>query len=178
MSEAFIKAISYYLPEKVVSNEDLVACFPEWTVDKIAGKIGVSERHVAAENETAGDMAVKAAEKLFDEHNIDRGTIDFLILCTQSPDYFLPSTACALRPAARNNLARRRSERRNHRGDKVNVQSKRSREAPFCFKNSNRQFRKAQTSVSCQQNINSSKPALNITSRILRLLLNTCFSVL
>ena len=96
MSEAFIKAISYYLPEKVVSNEDLVACFPEWTVDKIAGKIGVSERHVAAENETAGDMAVKAAEKLFDEHNIDRGTIDFLILCTQSPDYFLPSTACVI----------------------------------------------------------------------------------
>lgn len=93
---AFIKAISYYLPEKVVTNEELVAEFPEWTVDKIAGKVGVSERHLAADNETAGDMAIKAAEKLFQENGIDRGTIDFVLLCTQSPDYFLPSTSCII----------------------------------------------------------------------------------
>jgi 3-oxoacyl-[acyl-carrier-protein] synthase-3 len=93
---AFIKAISYYLPEKVVTNEELVKEFPEWTVDKIAGKVGVSERHLAADNETAGDMAIKAAEKLFRENNIDRATIDFVLLCTQSPDYFLPSTSCVI----------------------------------------------------------------------------------
>ena len=96
MREAYIRAISYYLPEKVVTNDDLVKEFPEWTVDKIAGKVGVSERHVAAPDETAGDMAVKAAERLFDEHGIDRSDIDFLILCTQSPDYFLPSTSCVV----------------------------------------------------------------------------------
>lgn len=94
--EAFIKAISYYLPEKVLTNEDLVREFPEWTVDKIAAKIGVKERHIAADNETAGDMAVKAAEKLFVEHSIDRNDIDFVLLCTQSPDYFLPPTACLI----------------------------------------------------------------------------------
>jgi len=94
--EAYIKAISYYLPEKVVTNDDLVKEFPEWTVDKIAGKVGVSERHIAAEDETAGDMAAKAAENLFTEYQIDRARVDFLILCTQSPDYFLPSTACIL----------------------------------------------------------------------------------
>ena len=93
---AFIKAISYYLPEKVVTNEELVAEFPEWTVDKIASKVGVSERHLAADDETAGDMAIKAAEKLFQENGIDRGTIDFVLLCTQSPDYFLPSTSCII----------------------------------------------------------------------------------
>lgn len=94
--EAYIRAISYYLPEKVVTNEDLVREFPEWTVEKIASKIGVSERHVAAADETAGDMAVKAAERLFSEHNLNRNDIDFVILCTQSPDYFLPSTACVI----------------------------------------------------------------------------------
>ncbi|MBO6252496.1 MAG: ketoacyl-ACP synthase III [Bacteroidaceae bacterium] len=94
--EAYIKAISYYLPEKVVTNDDLVKEFPEWTVDKIAGKVGVSERHIAAEDETAGDMAAKAAEMLFAEYGIDRTQIDFVILCTQSPDYFLPPTACLL----------------------------------------------------------------------------------
>lgn len=94
--KSYIKAISYYLPEKVVTNEELVKEFPEWTVAKIAGKVGVSERHIAADNETAGDMALKAAEELFTEHNIDRSTIDMVILCTQSPDYFLPSTACII----------------------------------------------------------------------------------
>ena len=93
---AYIKAISYYLPEKVVTNEELVKEFPEWSVDKVAQKVGVDSRHLAAEDETAGDMAEKAARKLFDEYQINPKSIDFLMLCTQSPDYFLPSTACVL----------------------------------------------------------------------------------
>ena len=93
---AFIKALSYYLPDKVVTNEELVNEFPEWSVDKVAQKVGVDSRHIAAENETAGDMAEKAARNLFDEYQIDPKSIDFLMLCTQSPDYFLPSTACVL----------------------------------------------------------------------------------
>lgn len=92
----FIKAISYYLPEKVVTNEELVKEFPEWSVEKVAQKVGVDSRHLAAANETAGDMAEKAARKLFKEYKIDPKEIDFLLLCTQSPDYFLPSTSCVL----------------------------------------------------------------------------------
>lgn len=94
--KAFIKAISYYLPERVVTNEELVKEFPEWSVEKVAGKIGVSERHIAAENETSADMAVKAAQKLFEEHKIILSDIDFVMLCTQSPDYFLPTSACII----------------------------------------------------------------------------------
>lgn len=94
--EAYIKAIAYYLPEKVVTNEQLVEEFPEWSVEKIAKKVGINERHIAAENETAGDMAFKAAEKLIAENNVDKGTINFVLLCTQSPDYFLPSTSCII----------------------------------------------------------------------------------
>ena len=93
---AYIKAISHYLPERVVTNEELVKEFPEWSVDKVAQKVGVDTRHIAAPQETAGDMAEKAARRLFDEHNLSPKNIDFLLLCTQSPDFFLPPTACIL----------------------------------------------------------------------------------
>lgn len=93
---AYIKAISYYLPERILSNVELVKEFPEWSVEKVAKKVGVNSRHIAADDETAGDMAEKAARKLFEEYIINPSSIDFLLLCTQSPDYFLPSTACLL----------------------------------------------------------------------------------
>lgn len=96
MNEAYIKGISYYLPEKVYTNDDLVRDFPEWSVDKVMKKVGVETRHLAAADETAGDMAEKAARKLFEECGIEPTSIDFLLLCTQSPDYFLPSTSCVL----------------------------------------------------------------------------------
>lgn len=92
----YIKGISYYLPERVMTNEELVKEFPEWSVDKIARKVGVYSRHLAAENDTAGDMAGKAARKLFEEYSVRPENIDFVMLCTQSPDHFLPSTACIL----------------------------------------------------------------------------------
>lgn len=93
---AFISAISYYLPETKVSNQDLVEQFPEWSVDKIAKKIGVMNRHMVTEGQCASDLAEQAAKRLFLEHDIDKDKVDFLLLCTQSPDYFLPTTACLL----------------------------------------------------------------------------------
>lgn len=99
--KAFIKALSYYLPDKAVTNEELVKEFPEWDVDKVYAKVGVRERHIAAEEETAGDLAEKAAKRLFEEYNIDSSSIDFMILCTQSADYLLPSTACILQDRLR-----------------------------------------------------------------------------
>lgn len=94
--EAKIKAISYYLPEKILTNAELVKAFPEWSVEKVANKIGISERHISAKDELSSDMAIKAAEKLFTEHQVDRSAIDFIMLCTQSPDYYLPTSACII----------------------------------------------------------------------------------
>ena len=94
--KAYIKSISYYTPTQVLSNESLVLEFPEWTIEKVASKVGIHQRYISSDNETAGDMALKAAEKLFEENGIDRNDIDFVLLCTQSPDYFLPSTSCIL----------------------------------------------------------------------------------
>ena len=96
MQKAFIKAISYYLPEKELTNENLVQEFPEWSAEKVAKKIGVSVRHISADNETAADMAYAAAKNLLEEHQIHPATIDFVMLCTQSPDHFLPTSACIL----------------------------------------------------------------------------------
>jgi len=92
---AYIKAISYYVPETIVSNADIVKDFPDWSEQKISVKIGIKQRYISKEL-TAGDMAERAANKLFEEYNIDRSTIDTIILCTQSPDHFLPTTACIL----------------------------------------------------------------------------------
>lgn len=95
--KAFIKAISYALPEKELTNEELVREFPEWSVDKIANKVGINKRFFATEDETSADLAVKAAERLFEENpEIKKGSIDFVLFCTQSPDYFLPTSACVI----------------------------------------------------------------------------------
>ena len=96
MMKAYIKHIDFYLPEKVLTNNDIVEQFPEWTVDKIEKKIGIKERHITVDGETASDLAIKAAEKLFAANGIDRETIDYLIFVTQSPDYHLPTTACLI----------------------------------------------------------------------------------
>ncbi|MDL2241524.1 ketoacyl-ACP synthase III [Bacteroidales bacterium OttesenSCG-928-L03] len=93
---AYIKGITYYLPKKILTNEELVEEFPEWTVEKVANKIGIKERHIVGKNETALDIAKRAAELFFNEHNVDKASIDFILFCTQSPDYFLPTTACVL----------------------------------------------------------------------------------
>ena len=93
---AWIRAISYYLPEETLTNETLAEAFPEWDVDKVYNKVGVRTRHLAGKTETAGDLAETAARKLFEEYGIAPGEVDFLLLCTQSPDHFLPSTACIL----------------------------------------------------------------------------------
>lgn len=96
MTKVFIKAISYNLPENILTNEMIAEEFPEWTVEKIDKKIGIRQRHVTADGETASDLAVGAAEKLFAENGYDRNQIDYLIFVTQSPDYHLPTTACTI----------------------------------------------------------------------------------
>lgn len=92
----FIKEIAYHLPDTVVTNEELVREFPEWSVDKIADKVGVRMRHVAGQKETATDLAVIAADRLFAKGTVERRDIDFVLFCTQSPDYKLPSSACII----------------------------------------------------------------------------------
>jgi 3-oxoacyl-[acyl-carrier-protein] synthase-3 len=94
--KAFIKAVSYYLPKNKLTNEDISLLFPEWDVNKISSKTGIHTRRISSEFEFSSDLALNAGNKLFFDNNIDKNSIDFLLLCTQSPDYFLPTTACIL----------------------------------------------------------------------------------
>lgn len=93
---ASIQAIVSYLPGAPVTNEHLAQEFPEWSVDRIAAKTGIHQRHFAAAGECASDLAVMAAHKLFRSGIIKPEEIDYILLCTQSPDYLLPTTACLL----------------------------------------------------------------------------------
>lgn len=94
--KAYIKYINFCLPEKILTNQMIANEFPEWTVEKIEKKIGIKERHIAVDGETASDLAIKAAEKLFTANDCDRNEVDYLIFVTQSPDYHLPTTACLI----------------------------------------------------------------------------------
>ncbi|ACA85955.1 3-oxoacyl-ACP synthase III family protein [Shewanella woodyi] len=89
-----IIAVSSYLPEYILTNEELARDNPEWSVNKIYDKTGISTRHIAAEAESCSDMAVAACENLLKEYSVNRADIDYVLLCTQSPDFKLPTTAC------------------------------------------------------------------------------------
>ena len=94
MKYAAVGPIAVHLPERIETNQDLKADNPKWDVELIASKTGIHQRHIAAPNECSSDLGVKAAEKLFAEYDVDPKSIDFLLFCTQTPDYPLPTTAC------------------------------------------------------------------------------------
>jgi 3-oxoacyl-[acyl-carrier-protein] synthase-3 len=96
MVHAKLAAIHYHVPEVVLGNEDLAKLYPGWTADKILQKTGIRERRIAAEHETAADLAFMAARELFSRNPSVRDGVDFVMFCTQTPDYFLPSSACIL----------------------------------------------------------------------------------
>jgi 3-oxoacyl-[acyl-carrier-protein] synthase-3 len=93
---ASIGPIAVHYASKVETNDDLAAEFPHWNIAAIAEKTGIHQRYVADEKECASDLGVAAARKLFREHSIDPKSVDFTLLCTQSPDYPLPTTACLM----------------------------------------------------------------------------------
>jgi len=93
---ATVGPISVYLPERVETNEQLAAEFPRWDLRLIESKTGIVQRHIAGPDECASDLGVAAANKLFASYDIDPSSIDFLLFCTQTPDYPLPTTACLM----------------------------------------------------------------------------------
>jgi 3-oxoacyl-[acyl-carrier-protein] synthase-3 len=93
---AAVGPIAVHFPERVETNAQLKAEFPGWDMDLIYEKTGIGARHIAAPGECSSDLAVQASQKLFAEHDIDPQSIDFVLLCTQTPDYPLPTTACLL----------------------------------------------------------------------------------
>lgn len=87
MLNSYIKSIEYYFPDNKEYNEQ---------TDRLTKKIGINVKNIAAEDEFASDLAYQAANKLFVSGKCKPSEIDFLLYCTQSPDYLLPTTACIL----------------------------------------------------------------------------------
>lgn len=96
MTQAFLSAIDYHVPDRVLTNLELAALYPEWTAERIEEKLGIVERHIAAENECASDLGVRAAQKLLSRGVCAATDIDYVLFCTQAPDYFLPTSACLI----------------------------------------------------------------------------------
>ncbi|HOR30676.1 MAG TPA: hypothetical protein PLW71_04675, partial [Candidatus Syntrophosphaera thermopropionivorans] len=96
---AKIKQVEYYLPEGILTNEELEKAYPEWSATKLEKKVGIKQRHIAGPNETSLDLATKAAIKVLEKE--DKDLIDFVLFCTQSPDYLLPTSACLLQSRLR-----------------------------------------------------------------------------
>jgi 3-oxoacyl-[acyl-carrier-protein] synthase-3 len=92
--EAILRAIEYHLPEHVLNNDQLAREFG-WPVGKIEAKTGITERRLAGPEECASDLAVQAAQLLF-RNGVAPKDVDYLLYCTQSPDYPLPTTACVI----------------------------------------------------------------------------------
>lgn len=94
LPRASLELIEYVLPDTVLTNEALSEEFPDWSVDKIRAKTGIDSRRIARPDELASDLGCRAAEALFAVRPNLRSEIDYLVFCSQSLDYPLPTTAC------------------------------------------------------------------------------------
>ena len=93
---AAITSISYALPEFVLTNEQLGKLYPDWDYDRLIARTGVHERRIAAENETALDLAEDACRNLINKRKVNPDDIDAVIFSSQTHDYPIPSNGCIL----------------------------------------------------------------------------------
>ena len=89
-------ALAACVPSSVYYNKDLSQLMSEEEVDKLIHSIGIVEKRIAGDDVTSSDLCFKAAEKLLDDNNVDRNTIDMLLFLTLTPDYVSPPTSPVL----------------------------------------------------------------------------------
>ena len=92
MINSYIKGITYYVPDKIITNNDLSKVMDtsdEW----IKTRTGIHQRHSVGDTQLGpSDLAAKAAEKLLITCNIKKDEIDFVVFATSTPDYFVPGS--------------------------------------------------------------------------------------
>ena len=95
MPSARIVGTGSYVPARVLTNADLeklVDTSDEWIVTRT----GISERHIASDDEATSDLAYHAARAALEAAGLDAGDLDMILVATATPDMFFPSTACIL----------------------------------------------------------------------------------
>ena len=93
--EAYLNYIESYIPERKLTNAQISSEHPEWEAEKIALKTGIFFRGIAEKDQTSLDLGFLAAKTLIDKYDL-KEKVDFLLFCTQTPDFFLPTSACIL----------------------------------------------------------------------------------
>ena len=96
LTKATVRDVASHLPAGRLTNEALAARQGAYSAEQIYEKTGIVERPAAAPEECASDLAVEAAKALFAKTGVGPGEIDYVLFCTQSPDYFLPASACLI----------------------------------------------------------------------------------
>ncbi len=96
MKSSCILAVEPELGGDTLSYEELESKFGVEAMQKVMSGAGIRNRRVAPAGVCGSDLAFAAAARLFEKYQIDPQSIDLLIFCTQSPDHWLPTTACIL----------------------------------------------------------------------------------
>lgn len=94
MINCVISNIEYVLPSVLLDNNFFKANHPGYNFNKFENNVGIKSRYICNDNESTLTLAIDAVNKLINKNNIEKKDIDFLILCTQSPEYMLPTTSC------------------------------------------------------------------------------------
>jgi 3-oxoacyl-[acyl-carrier-protein] synthase-3 len=90
---AQILSTGRYIPEKVVTNEDLNTMLGENVGDWLVENVGIHERHIMADDQTTSDLVTIAAQEAIDRAGISAADLDLIMLATDTPDYLSPATA-------------------------------------------------------------------------------------
>jgi 3-oxoacyl-[acyl-carrier-protein] synthase-3 len=96
MRDAKIIGTGVYVPERVVTNAELSRNLGQDVDEFVSTIIGIKERHIAAENESAADLATEAARASLSNAGIDAKDLDLIILATDTPEYISPATSVVI----------------------------------------------------------------------------------
>ena len=96
MQKFQLNKISFLLGKNVIDVNSFSDSFPDWDIKKIKAKTGIDKINRVDKEETSLDLAVNVLNNFFEEYSFNKDDIDSLIFVTQSPDYFLPTSACII----------------------------------------------------------------------------------
>ncbi|MCL4303492.1 MAG: ketoacyl-ACP synthase III [Anaerolineae bacterium] len=85
-----------YLPDNVVTNDDLAQSLGGTTANWIESLTGICERRIASTQDSTASLGVKAAKKALNQARIDPSAVDLVVVATLSPDHIMPATACLI----------------------------------------------------------------------------------
>ncbi len=96
MDKAYINNVQYHLPEKIESNSEILqsAKYDNAKIDKMIEKIGIVSIRISSDGEYSNDLGIIAGKKIL--KNYDSKQIQYLIFCTNTPEYSLPTNACII----------------------------------------------------------------------------------